>query len=105
MNEEALSKVFSFTVTVVIIIGFALVVNTFIVGELRETRNALTSKEDSLKVKKISLFHQGEIFYCKNHSLRHKINNQDWTLENDKFVNNKDGYFYYLSECKIENVD
>ena len=97
MNEEALSKVFSFTVTVVII-GFALAVNTFI-------RNALTDKEDSLKVKKISLFHQGEIFYCKNHSLRHKINNQDWTLENDKFVNNKDGYFYYLSECKIENVD
>ena len=42
MNEEALSKVFSFTVTVVII-GFALAVNTFI-------RNALTGKEDSLKV-------------------------------------------------------
>ena len=97
MNEETLSKVFSFIVTVVII-GFALAVNTFI-------RNALTGKEDSLKVKKISLFHQGEIFYCKNRSLRHKINNQDWTLENDKFVNNKDGYFYYLSECKIENVD
>ena len=30
MNEETLSKIFSFTVTVVIIIGFALVVNTFI---------------------------------------------------------------------------
>ena len=104
MNEETLSKIFSFTITVVIIIGFALVVNTFIVEELRETRNALTSKEDSLKVKKISLFHQGEIFYCKNRSLRHKINNQDWVFENDKFVN-KDGYFYYLSECKIENVD
>jgi hypothetical protein len=104
MNEEALSKVFSFTVTVVIIIGFALAVNTFIVEELRETRNALTSKEDSLKVKKISLFHQGEIFYCKNRSLRHKINNQDWVFENDKFVN-KDGYFYYSPECKIENVD
>lgn len=104
MNEETLSKIFSFTVTVVIIIGFALVVNTFIVEELRETRNALTGKEDSLKVKKISLFHQGENFYCKNRSLRHKINNQDWVFENDKFVN-KDGYFYYLSECKIENVD
>ena len=50
MNEETLSKIFSFTVTVVIIIGFALVVNTFIVEELRETRNALTGKEDSLKV-------------------------------------------------------
>ena len=104
MNEEALSKIFSFTVTVVIIIGFVLVMNTFVVGEIREIRNASPSKESSLKVKKISLFHQGEIFYCKNRSLRHKINNQDWVFENDKFVN-KDGYFYYLSECKIENVD
>ncbi len=104
MNEETLSKIFSFTVTVVIIIGFVLVMNTFVVGEIREIRNASPSKENSLKAKKISLFHQGEIFYCKNRSLRHKINNQDWTLENDKFVN-KAGYFYYLSECKIENVD
>ena len=63
-------------------------------------------KEDSRKLILLDLFNNDENIYCKNENKyknkRDVVNNENWISEGNKFINKKDGYYYFVLECSIK---
>ena len=61
-------------------------------------------KEDSQKLILLDLFNNDENIYCKNENKnkRDVVNNENWISEGNKFINKKDGYYYFILECSIK---
>ena len=62
-------------------------------------------KEVERQNKKIELFNNNTPLFCKtvneSHFIkREKIDNREWLLIDNKFIN-KEGYFYYFHECDL----
>ena len=63
-------------------------------------------KEDSRKLILLDLFNNDENIFCKNENKyknqRDVVNNENWISEDNKFINKKDGYYYFVLECSIK---
>ena len=63
-------------------------------------------KEDSRKLILLDLFNNDENIFCKNENKynhqRDVVNNENWIFEGNKFINKKDGYYYFVLECSIK---
>lgn len=56
--------------------------------------------EVEIQNKKIELFNNNTPLFCKTVNKKEKIDNREWSLIDNKFIN-KEGYFYYFHECDL----
>ena len=114
MKEKENKSEVTFTIMIVFIImgviAYLTVILSIIGGPSDEKRAEWVAekkiKEDSQKMILLDLFNNDENIYCKNENKyknqRDVVNNENWISEGNKFINKKDGYYYFVLECSIK---
>ena len=114
MKEKEDKSEVTFTIMIVFIImgviAYLTVILSIIGGPSDEKRAEWEAekkiKEDSRKLILLDLFNNDENIYCKNENKyknkRDVVNNENWISEGNKFINKKDGYYYFVLECSIK---
>ena len=114
MKEKEDKSEVTFTIMIVFIImgviAYLTVILSIIGGPSDEKRAEWETekkiKEDSRKLILLDLFNNDENIYCKNENKyknqRDVVNNENWISEGNKFINKKDGYYYFVLECSIK---
>ena len=114
MKEKEDKSEVIFTIMIVFIImcviAYLTVILSIIGGPSDEKRAKWEAekkiKEDSRKLILLDLFNNDENIYCKNENKyknkRDVVNNENWISEGNKFINKKDGYYYFVLECSIK---
>ena len=108
MKEKEDKPEVTFTIMIVFIIMGVIAYLT--VGPSDEKRAEWETekkiKEDSRKLILLDLFNNDENIFCKNENKynhqRDVVNNENWIFEGNKFINKKNGYYYFVLECSIK---
>ena len=111
-KEDKPEVTFSIMIVFIImgVIAYLTVILSIIGGPSDEKRAEWEAekkiKEDSRKLILLDLFNNDENIYCKNENKyknkRDVVNNENWIFEGNKFINKKDGYYYFVLECSIK---
>ena len=109
MKEKEDKSEVTFTIMIVFIF-MGVIAYLIIGGPLDEKRAKWATekkiKEDSRKLILLDLFNNDENIFCKNENKynhqRDVVNNENWIFEGNKFINKKDGYYYFVLECSIK---
>ncbi len=114
MKEKEDKSEVTFTIMIVFIImgviAYLIFILSIIGGPSDEKRAKWATekkiKEDSRKLILLDLFNNDENIFCKNENKynhqRDVVNNENWIFEGNKFINKKDGYYYFVLECSIK---
>ena len=114
MKEKEDKLEVTFTIMIAFIIMSVIVYIVFILsiigGPSDEKRAKWAAekkiKEDSRKLILLDLFNNDENIFCKNENKykhqRDVVNNENWIFEGNKFINKKNGYYYFVLECSIK---
>ena len=114
MKEKEDKLEVTFTIMIAFIIMSVIVYIVFILsiigGPSDEKRAKWAAekkiKEDSRKLILLDLFNNDENIFCKNENKyklqRDVVNNKNWISEGNKFINKKDGYYYFVLECSVK---
>lgn len=114
MKEKEDKSEVTFTIMIVFIImcviAYLTVILSIIGGPSDEKRAEWETekkiKEDSRKLILLDLFNNDENIFCKNENKykhqRDVVNNENWIFEGNKFINKKNGYYYFVLECSIK---
>lgn len=114
MKEKEDKLEVTFTIMIAFIIMSVIVYIVFILsiigGPSDEKRAEWAAekkiKEDSRKLILLDLFNNDENIFCKNENKykhqRDVVNNKNWISEGNKFINKKDGYYYFVLECSVK---
>src|SRR5574344_2042897 len=114
MKEKEDKSEVTFTIMIAFIIMSVIVYIVFILsiigGPSDEKRAKWAAekkiKEDSRKLILLDLFNNDENIFCKNENKykhqRDVVNNKNWISEGNKFINKKDGYYYFVLECSVK---
>ena len=109
MKEKEDKPEVTFTIMIVFII-MGVIAYSIIGGPSDEKRAEWAAekkiKEDSRKLILLDLFNNDENIFCKNENKykhqRDVVNNENWIFEGNKFINKKNGYYYFVLECSIK---
>lgn len=106
MKEKEDKSEVTFTIMIVFII-MGVIAYLIVSDEKRaEWETEKKIKEDSQKLILLDLFNNEENIFCKNENKyknqRDVVNNENWIFEGNKFINKKDGYYYFVLECSIK---
>ena len=114
MKEKENKPEVTFTIMIVFIImgviAYLIFILSIIGGPSDEKRAKWATekkiKEDSQKLILLDLFNNEENIFCKNENKyknqRDVVNNENWIFEGNKFINKKNGYYYFVLECSIK---
>lgn len=114
MKEKEDKSELTFTIMIVFIImgviAYLTVILSIIGGPSDEKRAEWEAekkiKEDSQKLILLDLFNNDENIFCKNENKyknqRNVVNNEKWIFEGNKFINKKNGYYYFVLECSVK---
>ena len=114
MKEKENKSEVTFTIMIVFIImgviAYLIFILSIIGGPSDEKRAKWATekkiKEDSQKLILLDLFNNEENIFCKNENKyknqRDVVNNENWIFEGNKFINKKNGYYYFVLECSIK---
>ena len=111
-KEEEIScfGIIIFTILFVGAVAYLIMILFLPLGPSDEKRAEWSSekkiKEDSRKLILLDLFNNDENIFCKNENKynhqRDVVNNENWIFEGNKFINKKDGYYYFVLECSVK---
>ena len=111
-KEDKLEVIFTIMIAFIImsVIVYIVFILSIIGGPSDEKRAEWAAekkiKEDSRKLILLDLFNNDENIFCKNENKykhqRDVVNNKNWISEGNKFINKKDGYYYFVLECSVK---
>ena len=109
-NKLEVTIILMIIMTIIGVIAYLTVILSIIGGPSDEKRAKWAAekkiKEDSRKLILLDLFNNDENIFCKNENKykhqRDVVNNENWIFEGNKFINKKNGYYYFVLECSIK---